>query len=49
METQTITYYVQLKAQIKENLGYIQYVFENLNFKDYDNVDELILNIKTKK
>lgn len=36
MENQTITYYVQLKAQIKENLGYIRYVFENLNFQDYD-------------
>ena len=36
METQTVTYYVQLKVQYDEGLGYKSYVFENLNYQDYD-------------
>lgn len=36
METQTITYRVQLRAIMNESLGYISYVFENLNFQHYD-------------
>lgn len=36
MENQTVTYHVQLKTQIKEGPGYINYVFENLEFQDYD-------------
>lgn len=36
METQTVTYHVQLKEQIDEGMGYISYVFENLEFRNYD-------------
>lgn len=36
METQTVTYKVILQTQMVESLGYISYVFENLNFQDYD-------------
>lgn len=36
MQTQEVTYYVKLVAKLHENLGYINYVFENLNFNDYD-------------
>ena len=32
METQTITYHVKLLAEHCENLGYINYVFENLEY-----------------
>ena len=36
METQTVTYHVVLQQVLKEEFGYISYVFENLEFQDYD-------------
>lgn len=36
METQTVTYHVILQQILKEEFGYISYVFENLEFQDYD-------------
>lgn len=37
METKTITYYAKLVALDIDNLGYINYVFENLNHTSIDN------------
>lgn len=36
METQTVTYRVQFVASSEDGMGYINYVFENLNYQDYD-------------
>ena len=36
METQTVTYYAQLKLQYDEGMGYKSYVFEDLNYQDPD-------------
>ena len=36
METQTVTYHVKLVASCSDGLGYINYVFEDLEYKDYD-------------
>lgn len=36
METKTVTYHVVLKQILNEEFGYISYVFENLEFQDYD-------------
>lgn len=36
MEIQEVTYHVKLVAKSSDGLGYINYVFENLEFKDYD-------------
>lgn len=36
METQEITYHVKLVAESSDSMGYINYVFENLEFQDYD-------------
>lgn len=36
METQEITYHVVLKGFINNGTGYVNYVFENLEFQDYD-------------
>lgn len=36
MQTQEVTYHVKLIAKKSDNLGYINYVFEDLEFKDYD-------------
>lgn len=34
METQEVTYHVKLVAQQSDSSGYINYVFENLNYTD---------------
>lgn len=36
MQTQTVTYHVKFLASCADGLGYINYVFENLEFQDYD-------------
>lgn len=36
MQTQTVTYHVKFLASCVDGLGYINYVFENLEFQDYD-------------
>ena len=36
METQTVTYRVKYLAHSADSMGYINYVFENLNFQNYD-------------
>lgn len=36
METQTITYHVKFITECKDTLGYINYVFEDLEYKDCD-------------
>jgi hypothetical protein len=36
VETQEITYHVVLKGFINNGTGYVNYVFENLEFQDYD-------------
>ena len=36
METQTVTYHVKFLASYSEGLGYYNYVFEDLEFQDYD-------------
>lgn len=36
METQTVTYHVKLLAEHPDILGYTNYVFEDLEYKDYD-------------
>lgn len=36
METQEVTYKVKLVAESSDGMGYINYVFENLEFQDYD-------------
>lgn len=36
MQAQTVTYHVKFLASCTDGLGYINYVFEDLNFKDYD-------------
>lgn len=36
MQTQEVTYHVKLVASSIDGLGYINYVFENLEFQDYD-------------
>lgn len=55
MQTQTVTYHVKFLASCADGLGYINYVFENLEFQDYDyqylmcvrfpNWDQAIFNI----
>lgn len=36
METQTVTYHVKFVAYCEDGMGYINYVFEDLEFQDYD-------------
>lgn len=36
MESQTVTYHVKLVAKCSDGMGYINYVFEDLEFQDYD-------------
>lgn len=36
MEYQTVTYHVKLLAEHYDILGYTNYVFEDLEYKDYD-------------
>lgn len=36
LDNQTVTYHVQLKTFINNGTGYINYVFEDLEYKDYD-------------
>lgn len=36
METQEVTYKVKFVAESTDGMGYTNYVFENLNFQDYD-------------
>lgn len=36
MEIQTVTYHAKLVTSYKDGMGYINYVFEDLEFKDYD-------------
>lgn len=36
MEIQEVTYHVKLVAEHSDGMGYINYVFENLEFQDYD-------------
>lgn len=36
METQTVTYRVKYLAHSADGMGYINYVFENLDFQNYD-------------
>ena len=36
MEGQTVTYHAKLVACCEDGMGYINYVFEDLNFQDYD-------------
>lgn len=36
MEIQEVTYKVKLVAESSDGMGYINYVFENLEFQDYD-------------
>lgn len=37
METQEVTYKVKLVAKASDPMGYINYVFENLEYTDMDN------------
>lgn len=36
METQTVTYHVKFVASCTDGMGYTNYVFEDLEFQDYD-------------
>lgn len=36
MQTQEITYHAKLVAKQSDGLGYINYIFEDLEFQDYD-------------
>ena len=36
MQTKEITYHVRLATKCEEGMGYVNYVFENLDFQDYD-------------
>lgn len=36
MQTQEITYHAKLVAKIADGLGYTNYVFEDLEYQDYD-------------
>lgn len=36
MQTQEVTYHVRLAAKYDDGCGYVNYVFENLEFQDYD-------------
>lgn len=36
METQTVTYHVRFVASCEDGMGYTNYVFEDLEFQDYD-------------
>ena len=36
MQTQEVTYHAKLVAKIDDGIGYINYVFEDLEFQDYD-------------
>lgn len=36
MQTQEVTYHAKLVAVLDEGLGYLNYVFEDLEFQDYD-------------
>lgn len=37
METKEITYHAKLVAEYDDEMGYINYVFENLEYEDIDN------------
>lgn len=37
METQEVTYRVRFVAESSDNMGYQNYVFENINYTDEDN------------
>jgi hypothetical protein len=36
MQIQEVTYHAKLVAKIDDGMGYINYVFEDLEFQDYD-------------
>lgn len=36
MQTQEVTYHAKLVAKMSDGLGYLNYVFEDLEFQDYD-------------
>lgn len=44
METQTVTYHVKFVAYCEDGMGYINYVFENLNYQDLD--DQYIMCVR---
>lgn len=43
-ETQVVTYHAKLVASCTDTMGYTNYVFENLDFQDYD--DKYLMCVK---